>query len=58
MQLTRKEDVTAICPHCNEQLGQIYFRELRGSFGRRYVYFCAKCRKVLGVSHRKGFWMG
>jgi len=33
-------------------------RELRGVLGRRYVYFCSHCRKVLGLSHRKGFWMG
>jgi hypothetical protein len=33
-------------------------QEISGVFGKRYVYFCPKCRKVLGVSHRKGFWMG
>jgi hypothetical protein len=33
-------------------------RFLRGFLGRRYLYFCPHCRKVLGVSHRKGFWMG
>jgi hypothetical protein len=26
--------------------------------GKRFVYFCGTCRKVLGISHRKGFWMG
>ena len=26
--------------------------------GKRYVYFCPNCKSVLGVSHRKGFWMG
>ena len=36
----------------------IYFREISGFLGKRYVYFCALCKKVLGVSHRKGFFMG
>jgi len=33
-------------------------RELESMLGKRYIYFCPNCRKVLGVSHRKGFWMG
>jgi len=56
--LREKHDVVPLCPHCGEPIEEMWFRELRGAFGRRYVYFCAKCRKVLGVSHRKGFWMG
>jgi len=31
---------------------------LSSQFGKRYIYFCPTCSKVLGVSHRKGFWMG
>jgi hypothetical protein len=34
------------------------FQELSGMMGRRFIYFCCHCHKVLGVSHRKGFWMG
>jgi hypothetical protein len=56
--LESKEDVQPVCPHCQEELRTIWMRELRGVLGRRYVYFCSHCRKVLGVSHRKGFWMG
>ncbi len=52
------EDVTPVCPHCETPVGQILYRSLSGMFGRRYIYFCSACRKVLGVSHRKGFWMG
>jgi uncharacterized protein with PIN domain len=58
MQLVEKNDVTPICPHCNTQLTAIAFRELRATLGKRYIYFCPNCQKVLGVSHRKGFWMG
>jgi hypothetical protein len=28
------------------------------AFGKRYIYSCPSCNNVLGVSHRKGFWMG
>ena len=53
-----RDDVVPLCPHCTEPLGEIWFRELKTDFGRRYIYFCSTCRKILGVSHRKGFWMG
>jgi hypothetical protein len=53
-----KNDVTPICPHCNARLTSIQCRGLQSTFGKRYVYFCPFCQKVLGISHRKGFWMG
>ena len=53
-----KADVAPLCPHCSKDISEVWFRALRCTLGRRYVYFCSKCRKVLGVSHRKGFWMG
>ena len=58
IELKEKRDTSPLCPHCSEPLEELWFRELRGYLGRRYVYFCSKCRKVLGVSHRKGLFMG
>ena len=58
MRIEQRDDVAPICPHCQANLDALWFRELRGIFGKRYIYFCPHCRKVLGVSHRKGFWMG
>ena len=52
------KDLIPICPHCQAQIQSVYAHELQSQFGRRYIYFCPQCRKVLGVSHRKGFWMG
>ena len=54
------EDQTTapICPHCESEISAVHTRKVEGMFGVRYIYFCAKCRKVLGLSHRKGFWMG
>lgn len=51
-------DIVPICPHCGAKLEKINARRLSATFGKRYVYFCPACNKVLGVSHRKGFWMG
>ena len=58
IEIEERDDVTPVCPHCDEPVRKMQCRRLSGLFGRRYVYFCAACRKVLGVSHRKGFWMG
>ena len=58
IQCQEKNDVDPLCPHCEARLRMLWVREVTGWLGRRYVYFCAECKKVLGVSHRKGFWMG
>ncbi|MCF8241330.1 MAG: hypothetical protein K9J16_08075 [Melioribacteraceae bacterium] len=46
------------CPHCEKEITKILSHQVESTFGKRYVYFCEVCKKVLGVSHRKGFWMG
>lgn len=56
--LQQRDDVQPKCPHCQEKLKTLFFRELRGFLGRRYLYFCSACSAVLGVSHRKGLFMG
>ena len=58
LELEQQDKVTPLCPHCGLALRTVWFRELRSALGKRYIYFCPDCRKVLGVSHRKGFWMG
>ena len=50
--------VAPVCPHCDREITEVWTREMAGFLGRRYLYFCQHCRKVLGISHRKGFWMG
>ncbi len=58
IELRECNDKNPVCPHCSQSIQEILFRTLRGMLGKRYVYFCAQCHKVLGVSHRKGFFMG
>ena len=58
IQIEERNDVTPLCPYCEEPVRGVHYRRLEGFLGRRYVCFCATCKKVLGISHRKGFWMG
>ena len=61
-----KEDpnLVPLCPHCKAELTEVVGREMSvtGStsftFGKRYIYACPRCRKVIGITHRKGFWAG
>lgn len=53
-----RNDVQPVCPHCKTDLASIHYRRIYAVLGKRYVYFCPHCRAVLGVTHRKGFWMG
>lgn len=58
IRLEEKPDIRPLCPHCGQALDELWFREIAGMLGKRYLYFCPSCSKVLGISHRKGFWMG
>ncbi|MCL7990047.1 MAG: hypothetical protein M8840_02820 [marine benthic group bacterium] len=58
IECTRRDDARPICPHCSTELRSVLYQQLEGKMGKRFLYFCGSCRKVLGISHRKGFWMG
>lgn len=58
VQLQERNDIVPECPHCNQKITNLYYQEIKAFLGKRYIYFCSSCRKTLGVSHRKGFWMG
>jgi len=58
IQVEEKNDIVPKCPHCKANLSTVYTQQIFGLFGKRYIYFCPDCKSVLGVSHRKGFWMG
>ena len=47
-----------LCPFCSIPVKKIFMQQIRAFLGKRYIYYCAECLKVLGISHRKGFWMG
>lgn len=56
--LEEKDDVNPKCPHCKVEITKVWCQELESFLGKRYIYYCPNCRSVLGVTHRKGFWMG
>ena len=56
--IIEKNDIVPICPHDDAQLNLVYGSGLESTFGKRYIYFCPNCHKVLGLSHRKGFRIG
>ena len=58
IEVVEKNDITPLCPHCEQRIETLYCRRSSGIFGKRYVYFCPRCSKLLGVSHRKGNIMG
>lgn len=58
IRIVEPPDAEPLCPHCGQVLNEIGARRIESRLGVRYLYFCLACRKALGVSHRKGFWMG
>jgi uncharacterized protein with PIN domain len=58
IQIEEQYEKAPICPFCSAEIKKLYVREIRSFLGRRYLYYCSNCQKVLGLSHRKGFWMG
>ena len=42
--LTKREDISPKCPHCEEELGEIFYEV------KNVIYFCPSCLKVLGFA--------
>ena len=58
IQINEKPRESPVCPHCDKEIRMLNSKKIKSIFGVRWIYFCAHCRKVLGVSQRKGFFMG
>ncbi len=52
------DNVRPVCPHCNQPLDRLTRTPIQVTLGKAFAWSCPYCRKVLGVTHRKGFWMG
>ena len=55
--LVDREDLSPVCPYCNEELTEVYRRSIGFPVGqgRTVVYFCPTCRKVLGFAQGRMF---
>ena len=55
--LVDRPDLVPLCPHCDEQLHEVY-RKGTGfpvGQGRTLVYFCPHCSRVLGFAQGRVF---
>lgn len=52
------DDFAAICPHCEVELKGLVQQRMNAVYGTAFAWACPSCRRVIGVSHRKGFFMG
>ena len=46
------------CPHCESRIDGLMSRQIIADMGKAYAWACPQCQAVLGVTHRKGFFMG
>lgn len=58
IQADEAPELDPLCPHCEQPVRRLLLKRIESVLGVRYLYFCSECRKTLGISHRKGFWMG
>ena len=47
IEIQEKLDIGPKCGHCKIDLELVWYQELRGAFGRRYIYYCPNCQAVL-----------
>lgn len=47
-----------VCPKCDEPTEGLMSVRIQSDMGKANVWCCPRCHAILGVTHRKGFWMG
>lgn len=53
--LVDREDLAPLCPHCGSEIREVY-RKTTGAplaQGKKAVYFCPECHRVLGFSESR-----
>jgi len=55
LEITKREDVTPICPHCEKELDEVYVKTKGAGFveGKNVLFFCPHCSKVLGFGQSR-----
>ncbi len=49
--LLQKEMFKTVCPHCRQEINDVWICELDSIIGTRYAYLCSNCEKLLGISN-------
>jgi hypothetical protein len=47
-----------VCPKCEKSTDGLMSVKIQSDMGKAFVWCCPRCHAILGVTHRKGFWMG
>ena len=58
IQIQFSKDLSPACPHCEREFDSLWARRMAHNLGKAYVHACPRCLRVVGVTHRKGFFMG
>jgi ribosomal protein L37AE/L43A len=53
-----QRELHPLCPHCGQAMDRVVYTRIYVVLGKAFLWSCPHCQKVLGVTHRKGFWMG
>jgi hypothetical protein len=55
--LVDRADLVPMCPHCDQQLNEVYRRGTGFPLGqgRTLTYFCPHCHKILGFAQGRMF---
>lgn len=55
LQLVERNDLSPVCPHCNQQLVEVYVKSKGVGFviGKSSIFFCPHCHKVLGFGQSR-----
>jgi len=53
--VVERNDLMPMCPHCHQELPEIYLRKRGTAFvaGKVSVFFCPSCRAVLGFGQER-----
>lgn len=46
----KEVDYAPKCPHCEKDMHEIHWRQMRTTMYHEYLYMCPHCRKVIGVA--------
>jgi hypothetical protein len=42
-------EYTPVCPHCEKEIREVHWRQMKTALHLEYLFTCPHCRKVLGV---------
>jgi len=53
---SKEANYNPLCPHCEKTIDEVHWRQIE-AVNAEYLFFCPKCKKVLGIGVRKAAWI-